>query len=142
MLITAAYNSLEIEGKNTTSGGSYLFYQSIKIGNDTYRIIFERNNFYELDLVRQWSINLETNTTVKCMYENLGFVPFDCIYGLLGERQFEEDSITWEFLYKPMGIKKELIFNRKHNWSTSCIELKDFLTKSGIEFTVIMECFY
>jgi hypothetical protein len=129
MIITSATKAIE-SGDNTKRGEPIWKYWSIRIGNDIYRIVFEYNHFYG-DLVRQWSINGNTETNVKWQWKELeGFVSFDVSNGLCGERAFENDSITWEFLLKPMGIKYETI---KRKYITD-YDMENLLEANGIEY--------
>ena len=106
MIILSATNAIEGEEKSR-SGLPVWKYWSIRIGNDIYRIVFEDNHFYG-NLVRQWSINGRTETDVRWKWEEMkGFIEFDVSNGSCGDRAFENDSIVWEFLLKPMGIRYE-----------------------------------
>jgi len=129
MIITDATRAVE-EGDNARRGEPIWKYWSIRIGEDIYRIVFEYNRFYG-NLVRQWSINGKTETDVKWIFEGMkGFMEFDVSNGLCGERTFENDSIAWEFLLKPMGIKYETI---KKKYVTD-YDFKNLLKVNGIEY--------
>ena len=66
-----------------------------------YDIAFE-NNYYGVG-IRQFMINGEFDTGVKSKYESVT-VNFDCSNSLLGVREFENGSIAYEFLKKPLGL--------------------------------------
>ena len=129
MIITSATRAIE-SGEKSRSGLAIWKYWSISIGKDIYRIVFEYNQFYG-NLIRQWSINGRTETDVRWMFEGMdGFIEFDVSNGLCGERAFENDSIEWEFLLKPMGIKYETI---KKKYVTE-YALQELLKENGIEY--------
>ena len=129
MIILSATRAIE-GGENGKRGEPYWKYWSISIGKNIYRIVFEYNQFYG-NLIRQWSINGRTETDVKWKFEGMkGFIEFDVSNGLCGERAFENDSIEWEFLLKPMGIRYETI---EKDYVTE-YALHDLLKVNGIEY--------
>lgn len=137
MIILSATRAIE-GGNNTKIGEPLWRYWSIAIGNDIYRIVFEHNHFYG-DLVRQWSINGNTQTDVKWQWKELdGFVSFDVSNGSCGVRAFENDSIAWEFLLKPMGIKYETL---KRKYITD-YDIKNLLKANGIEYVELYNTNY
>ena len=137
MIITSATRAIET-GDNTKRGEPIWRYWSISIGKDIYRIVFECNHFYGY-LVRQWSINGNTETDVSWKWEGMeGFLGFDVSNGLCGARAFEHDSITWEFLLKPMGIRYETV---KKEYVTD-YDLKNLLETNGIEYVELYSANY
>jgi hypothetical protein len=141
MIIREAYRSLELEKNNTIDKYCNWEYLSIKVGNDTYRMVFELNKAYGMSLLRQWMVNDKTETDVINKYIANQFVNFDCSNGLCGVRDFEF-CISYEFCLKPMGIPLDDIQNRPYNWSLSPYELKNILKKNNIDFEIIFEGTY
>ena len=77
--------------------------QFTKEGEPTVRMITEYNHYYG-DIVVAFQIGEEqSNTGVKCRYYD-SFLLFQEQDNLIGERAFENGSITYEFLYKPLGL--------------------------------------
>lgn len=141
MIIKEAYRSLEILKNNKVDPGCNWDYLAIKVGDNTYRMVFELNKAYGLYLLRQWMVNDVTETNVPNKYIKDKFVTFDCSNGLCGEREFEF-CISYEFCLKPMGIPLDDIKNRPHNWSLNPYELQNILKKNNIEFEIIYEGVY
>lgn len=56
------------------------------------------------DLISRFQINDKTHTDVKDKYSKDSFLPFQACDNLLGERPFENNSIVYEYLLKPLGI--------------------------------------
>ena len=137
MIITSATRA--IEGNDKSSSGLPIWrYWSISIGKDVYRIVFEQNHFFG-NLVRQWSINGKIETDVRWKFEGMkGFIEFDVSNGMCGERPFENDSIAWEFLLKPMGIRYETI---KRKYITD-YDIKNLLKANGIEYVELYNTNY
>ena len=57
------------------------------------------------DLIRKWEIDKVNFSNVKMKGLPDYFLPFDHANSLIGERAFEKNSITFEFLVKPLGLK-------------------------------------
>lgn len=77
--------------------------QFTKEGEPTIRMITEYNQHYG-DIVVAFQIGEEqSNTGVKCRFYD-SFLLFQEQDSRIGERAFENGSITYEFLYKPLGL--------------------------------------
>lgn len=142
MIIKDAYEQLEVTKSNTVDAYCSWDYLSFISNGKCYRIVFEMNKAYGLDFARQWSIDLVTETDVPDKYFKGENVNFDCSSGLCGIRAFENDSLTWEFLWKPLGVPYEAIKDRKHPWSMGAYELKRILEENGIQYQEVMHCRY
>lgn len=133
MIIENLYRRVELKDLDVPGG---YFYMAIQIGEDIYRLAFELNNYYGLFL-RQWSVNLNTKTSVR--FRGLSsYVDFDAAQSLVGVRKFEHESLVWEFLLKPMGIQystvKELIENGK---LLNHIKIEEILNQNKIQHTIL-----
>ena len=96
-----------------------------KDGEPTIRMVTEYNPHYG-DLVVAFQIGeKQSDTGVKCRYTGkpLLLQEQNC---LCGEREFENGSITYEFLYKPLGLP----FKSKAS-STSFYEIMEALEAKG-----------
>ena len=75
-----------------------------ELGGKVVYYITKHSTIYG-SLITAWQFDgTDGNTTVKCKYTGK---LLDCQTnnGLLGERDFERESIVYEFLYKPLGIE-------------------------------------
>lgn len=74
-----------------------------KDGSPSLRMVTEYNEYHG-ELVVAFQIGEElSNTGVKCRYTDQ-LLPLQEEDSLCGERAFEDGSITYEFLLKPLGI--------------------------------------
>ena len=149
MMIESITKGIEQEGHKPVVGEAfytdYLSFRENKTGK-TYRIIFEYNNALHRDSIRQWSIDGCTETTVlDKFWLELGkskYIHTDTSSGLCGVRPFERNSITWEFLLKPLGLTAECVFEREHPWAMGVQELLNLMAECGIEVEVLYDCQY
>lgn len=134
MIIQSAQEA--IEGKDEWAGSSPSWdYLSVMIKNKNYRIVFEES--YYGRFIRQWSIDENIETDVKYKMEGLeGNVLFDSSEGRLGIRNFEKDSMAWEFLLKPIGLP---FIKNQYLGSSKLLELLD---KNNIEYKVNYNTIY
>ncbi len=84
------------------------------------RVIVEYNCFYG-DIITQFEINNTIFTPVKNKYIPTDYLRLSESNSLCGEREFENNSITWEFLLKPLGFdiglytgEKKVLFTNFH----------------------------
>lgn len=141
MIIESAYQALEVDKKNTIDQNCHWLYLALKIDNNIYRMVFELNKAYCEYLLRQWSVNNNTLSSVPHKYFDGQNVSFDCSNGLIGTREFEF-SIEYEFCLKPMGIPLSDIRDKKYDWALCPSELKTILEKNNIAFEVVCEGVY
>lgn len=66
-------------------------------------VITDYNRFYG-ELISRFQIDNKTETEVDCIYPELGKIQFEESSNLIGVRPFEKNSITYEYLLKPLGI--------------------------------------
>lgn len=66
------------------------------------RVVVEYNPHHG-DLIRFFEIGGTTVSTVRCRHTGK-LLQFDASNSLIGERDFENGSIVYEFLLKPLGI--------------------------------------
>jgi hypothetical protein len=80
-------------------------YYEFYINGHFLQCIFEENRFYG-HILRQWAIDGNDRTTVRCKYPSFepDFLLCDCSNGSIGERPFENGSIKYEFFIKPLGL--------------------------------------
>jgi hypothetical protein len=100
-----------------------------KDGEKTIRMVTEWNQCYG-ELIKSFQFGDESGDTgVKCRYTGnmLKLMEQD---SLCGEREFENGSITYEFLYKPCGFPMPT-----GNARTSFYEFKHFLIGRGYVHT-------
>jgi hypothetical protein len=84
-----------------------------------FYIYWELNKYYG-DICRSWEIDGNNKTTVKSKYGD-SLLEFECSNNLIGERAFENNSIEYEFLIKPLGLENECAegYNGKFTLSRS-----------------------
>ncbi len=74
------------------------------INNHDVYIVWEWNSAYG-DICRQWSIDGNDKTTVAANYgEKERMLLCDCSNALVGVRAFAKESVSYEFLCKPLGV--------------------------------------
>lgn len=140
MVVINAYNAIEVKNNPERIIDNYVNWNYIKLSikNNIYRIIFEFNQFYG-DLIRQWSINLNTKTDVKCRYTD-NYLCFDCTNGSIGVRKFENEWITWEFLLKPLGLSYKSVNINQHCISKH--KLIALLKAQNIKYKLLIDTIY
>lgn len=79
--------------------------KTVKHKDQTLYLIIQHNSCYG-DLITRFQIGEDPqNTGVECRH-----LKINCQLAeqdsLIGVRKFENDSITWEFLWKPLGLPK------------------------------------
>jgi len=137
MWLPEAQKALE---KNCSPNWDYL---EIVVGRKEYAIVFEFSKAYGQDIIRQWMIDGRTQTGVPWKYPELpGTVEFDCTNGQIGIRAFEHNSLTWEFLLKPLGLHWLDIAKIKPYNMIGRHQLKELLTASNIGFIIVKEGSY
>jgi len=115
-------------------------YLEMKVGGKEYVIIFEFSKAYVREHIRQWMIDGNTETGVPWKYPELpGTVAFDCSNGQIGQRPFENNSLVWEFLLKPLGLHWVDIAKVKPYNLIGARELKALLKISNIGFEILKE---
>lgn len=77
-----------------------------------FSILWEFNRNYG-DICRQWVIDGNMFTGVKCKHNRKWNLIYDCSNALIGEREIEKGSMAYEFLFKPLGIPCGDIFEEK-----------------------------
>ena len=142
MIIESAKKFIEDDKLTPKGSGPHWDYLSFRVNSKTYRIVFERNNAYSLNIIRQWSIDGITEVPVKDRYAPGTMVHTDASNGLMGVRPFERNSITWEFLLKPLGLTAECVFEREHPWAMGVQELLNLMAECGIEVEMLYDCQY
>lgn len=120
--------------------------------------IYWENNQYHGDVCRSWEIDGNNKSTVKSKYGD-SFLEFECSNSLIGERAFENNSIKYEFLIKPLSLENECSdgYNgkftlsrekmrkytegyvekevlRDHLYNLSCDELLNMAREKGVKF--------
>ena len=83
---------------------------TLRKGDQVVYLVLEWNQFYG-DLITRFQIGDKPHKTSVLIGQNYcGSNPvfLDCAEqnGLIGERPFENGSVTWEFLWKPLGLEK------------------------------------
>ena len=112
-------------------------YWSIEINKTIYRVIFEWNPHYG-QIVRQWSINGNAVSSMPSKYQKNTFLTCDVSNGLCGVRDFENDSMVWECLLKPMGIDFSYVNTRYLTMS----DIKTLLEKGNIQYKELYNTYY
>lgn len=76
----------------------------IEINGDLIYVLYEWNNCYG-NLIKSFEINNIGETDVNCRFTGKKLV-FSANNSLCGERAFEDNSIVYEYLIKPLGLDK------------------------------------
>lgn len=115
-------------------------YIEMKVRGKIFCIVFEFHKAWGQDGIRQWMIDGNTESGVPWRYPDMkGTVEFDCANGMIGNREFENGSLTWEFLYKPLGLHWLDIAKVRPYALIGRHELKALLTANNIGFEIIKE---
>ena len=82
---------------------------TLRKGDQVVYLVLEWNQFYG-ELITRFQIGDKPHKTSVLINPKYDIKPvfLDCAAhnGLIGERPFENGSLTWEFLWKPLGLEK------------------------------------
>ena len=108
----------------------------VKDGCDTVRMVTEYNQHYG-DLVTAFQIGEDSHDTgVQDKYIPEHVIILQESSSLCGVREFEDGSITYEFLWKPLGLDISMVYRRPYHdegkaYWTQFYHLKKAMQKAG-----------
>lgn len=142
MIVKQAHAYMWAEEKEKREGNAppHWNYLEIMVYGKRFVIVFEFSRAWQSDLIRQWMIDGNTETGVPWKWDRMeGTVTFDCSNNQCGKRAFEHDSISWEFLFKPLNLHWFEFHNKRHYNMMGVHEFKNMLKNNRIPFEVVKE---
>jgi hypothetical protein len=110
-----------------------------KKNGHVFYIYWEYNKCYG-NICRSWEIDGKNKTTVKSKYGD-SFLEFECSNGLIGERAFENNSIEYEFLIKPLGLENECMEGYNSKFTLSREKMRKY-TEGYVEKEIARDPLY